>query len=239
MEMLLEIIGNPLVIMIPAGLLVVLCVMLIFRKAKKAVRRSGLGSLVRMIKDADLNAQITPKSVSGGDSIFLPKIMKDYPQFNADLAKSVIENCIRDIFNALHTGDMSAFKEKYNEKVYSQCEMFLRKYGQISVTGLKVHRTAISGYKKSYGTSTIKFQTAFQYETAGSKDSKRVNQEKFETEYTFRVTEVDGVTNTALRCGYCGAPVARLGEKTCTYCDNEIILNLEKAWEITDINIIN
>jgi len=47
------------------------------------------------------------------------------------------------------------------------------------------------------------------------------------------------VTNSALRCGYCGAPVPRLGDKTCIYCDNEIILNLEKAWEITDINIKN
>jgi hypothetical protein len=190
-----------------------------------------------MIRSADMSAQQTPKSVSGGDSLYLPKIMKDYPQFNVNLAKSVIENCIRDIFNALEEGDMSSFREKYNEKVHSKCEMILRKYGSIRVTGLVVHRTAISGYSNHYGTSTIKFQTAFQYDTDGS-GGRRTNQERFETEYTFRVRSgKDGATNAALRCGHCGAPVARLGDKSCLYCGNEVILDLEQAWEITDINI--
>ena len=237
--------NNPAAIII-GGLLVLGLLYALLRGVKRALRRSPVGRAVRqagdiagMIKAADMNAQLTPKSVSGGDSLYLPRILKDYPQFNADLAKSVVENCIRDIFNSLHAGDMSAFKGKYNEKVYAQCEMFLRKYGHIAVTGLKIHRTAIAGYTKLYGSSTIKFQTAFQYDTDGGKDGRRINQEKFETEYTFKVTEKDGAGGAALRCGHCGAPVARLGDKSCNYCGNEVILDLEQAWEITDINIRN
>jgi hypothetical protein len=215
-------------------LIVIAVVWGVIRKAKRALR--NVGQLAGMVRSADMGAQNTPRSVSGGDSIFLPRIVRDYPQFNVDLAKSVVENCIRDIFNALHSGDMSAFQEKYNAKVYSKCEMFLRKYGSIPVTGLMVHRTAISKYTKHYGSSTIKFQTAFQYDTDGSGAGRRTNQEKFETEYTFRVKDKDGKTNAALRCGHCGAPVARLGDKSCGYCGNEVILDLVQAWEITDIN---
>ncbi|MDR0325810.1 MAG: hypothetical protein LBI19_06940 [Oscillospiraceae bacterium] len=230
------------------ALLALVLVYTVLRRIRRGVRRAirnnpvsralrQTGEIAGIIRAADMNAQLTPKSVSGGDSIHLPRILKDYPQFNVDLAKSVVENCIRDIFNALHSGDMSAFQEKYNDKVYAQCGMFLQRYGRITVTGLRVHRTAISDYTKHYGSSTIKFQTAFQYETAGGKDGKRINQERFETGYTFKVKDKEGGSSAALRCGHCGAPVARLGDKSCAYCGNEVILDLEQAWEITDINI--
>lgn len=237
------------IIMLIVGFLavafVIAVIQTLFKKAKRAVRNNPISRAVRqgsdimsMVKQADINSQLTPKSVSGGDSIFLPQVMKDYPQFNVDLAKSVVENCIRDIFNSLHSGSMTEFKSKYNEKVYSQCEMFLRKYGAISVTGLRVHRTAIAKYAKLYGTSTIKFQTAFQYEKS-DKNGHRTMQERFETEYTFKTTDKDGANNAAIRCNYCGAPVERLGIKTCKYCGNEVVLDVEQAWEITDINILN
>jgi hypothetical protein len=169
----------------------------------------NLRELIRMVKTADVKSQLTPKSVSGGDSIFLPQIMRDYPQFNINLAKSVVENGIREQFGAEHFAD------------------------------LKVHRTAVSHYGKHYGSSTIKFQTAFQYTSDDGRHGRRISQQKAETEYTFRVRDKDGATNAALRCGYCGAPVPRLGDKSCGYCGNEVILDLEQAWEITDINIIN
>jgi VCBS repeat-containing protein len=162
-----------------------------------------------MVKSADMAAQHTPKSVSGGDSIFLPRIMRDYPQFNADLAKSIVEDNIREKYGAEHFAD------------------------------LKVHRTAISYYKNKYGSSTIKFQTAFQYAADMGKKGRRILQQKAETKYTFRVRDKDGGTNAALRCGHCGAPVARLGDKSCGYCGSEVILDLVQAWEITGINIIN
>jgi len=166
-------------------------------------RTFGQVGLSHMIKAADLNSQLTPKSVSGGDAIFLPRILKDYPQFNVNLAKNVVENNIRQLYGAGHFADV------------------------------KVHRTTISNYQKHYGSSVIKFQTAFQY------SSDRTVQEKAETTYTFRVKDKEGASNAALRCGYCGAPVARLGNKSCTYCGNEVILDMEQAWDITDVNIVN
>jgi hypothetical protein len=169
----------------------------------------NLFELIRMVKSADMTAQITPKSVSGGDSIFLPRILRDYPQFNADFAKGKIENHIRGKYGAEHFAD------------------------------LKIHRTAISYYKNKYGSSTIKFQTAFQYTSDEGKKGRRISQHKAETKYTFRVRDKDGGTNAALRCGHCGAPVARLGDKSCAYCGSEVILDIEQAWEITGINIIN
>ena len=208
----------PPAVMVIGVLLAFALVYVLLRRIRRAVRRAirnnpvsrairQTGEVVNMVKAADMTAQLTPKSVSGGDAIYLPRIMKDYPQFNADLAKSVVEDNIRKTYGAEHFAD------------------------------LKIHRTAISDYKKLYGTSTIKFQTAFQYTPDESKGGRRTTQEKAETEYTFKVKDKAGGTNAALRCGHCGAPVARLGDKSCTYCGNEVILDMEQAWEITDINI--
>ncbi len=50
----------------------------------------GTDDLMKGFQDAELEAQQTPRSLAGMDSVYLPMIMKDFPEFNIDVAKNHI-----------------------------------------------------------------------------------------------------------------------------------------------------
>ena len=59
------------------------------REVKKISRMAfGTEDVVKGFQNAQLESQQTPKSLSGMDSILLPKIKKDFPEFNVDVAKN-------------------------------------------------------------------------------------------------------------------------------------------------------
>lgn len=59
------------------------------REVKKISRMAfGTEDIVKGFQNAELEAQQTPKSLSGMDSILLPKIKQDFPEFNVDVAKN-------------------------------------------------------------------------------------------------------------------------------------------------------
>ena len=59
------------------------------REVKKISRMAfGTEDVVKGFQNAQLESQQTPKSLSGMDLILLPKIKKDFPEFNVDVAKN-------------------------------------------------------------------------------------------------------------------------------------------------------
>lgn len=188
-----------------------------------------------MVNNADFQSQITPRSLSGGDSLYINLIKKDFPEFNLELMKSNVEKNIKNIFNYINGAPLS--KE---EAVLSFADSIKHKYSDMSVCNIKIHKTCISDYKKAQETATIKFQTAFQFEYQDKKRGSLTAQERYETEYTYliKTDSLDKNKNTAsLRCGYCGAPIEMVGLKICAYCGNLLEVIQDRAWYITNINI--
>lgn len=79
-----------------AGVLIVagIAYLVIRRKAKRFAQRafgtSDLSTLMRAAQDAAKDESFSgPKSLSGGDSIFMPRILRDFPDFNLERAKSL------------------------------------------------------------------------------------------------------------------------------------------------------
>lgn len=80
------------------GITIAILAHIIHNKIKKMSRKVnefsqmafGTDSLMEGFKKAELEAQQTPKSLSGMDTIVLPRIKKDFPDFNVDVAKNHI-----------------------------------------------------------------------------------------------------------------------------------------------------
>jgi hypothetical protein len=188
------------------------------------------------IQQADLDIAQTPKSLSGGDAIYLRKVKADHPEFNIDLAKSEVENCISDIFVwAARPRSEQEFKAKYNQKIHSDSEIIVRKHGKLEITDMKIHRTAMCGYISNSENSTIRFQTALQYDYKDKSRTTQRQQVKIETAYSYKMASGGDQDNLALRCSYCGAPLKKIGKSVCEFCGNKVVLDQDKVWEVTDV----
>ena len=77
-------------IVVGISLPVVVAYFVIRNKLRRATRSNfGLRDLPELVQAAQESDDEQPKSLSGGDSIFLPRILRDFPDFNVSQAKSL------------------------------------------------------------------------------------------------------------------------------------------------------
>lgn len=80
-----------------AVLLVAWLVYYIVRAKIKSFFQQNFGStdIMSTIEAGDLLAQETPRSLSGADRLLLPQIMRDFPDFNPELAKTYAREALQ------------------------------------------------------------------------------------------------------------------------------------------------
>ncbi len=201
-------------------LVIILCIVIAINRIINKIKRSGISQIVDMVVDADKQYDTKPKSLSGGDSLYLPRILRDYPDFDLEKAKADIERSIALIFN-----DISQLEG--NASVSAQ-KLASRYAGETS--SLRFHNTAISNYIKSSESATIKLQTAFELKING-----KLKQERYETEYTLFFKNEANHEVLTFSCENCGAPLTSLNAKTCEYCGNGLSFMQERMWVINSI----
>lgn len=217
-----------------AVLLGLLFILYVRRKVRRFSRRLlGSDSLLDGLARAQEEADNTPRSLSGGDAIYLPQILREFPEFNAALAKSQVQAVIAAFLEALERADVSCLPPSCGEAVIRLAESRLadaRDSGTpFSAGELTFHNTTIARYLRSGHDRTIRFQTAFAYRDGGG----RRHQEKAELTLTYTLT--DEGASRALRCAHCGAPVSDVGVKVCAYCGNGVIPVQDKVWQVIDL----
>lgn len=197
-------------------------------KLKYHLRNMGLNGndVMSMLKQNQNIIDNTPKSVSGGDSLFLPLIKKDFPEINIETLKSNIKTCIKDILTGIETNDDNLIKNKYSKNVYSFYQD-LKTEKNKKFDNIKFHKCTISDYKKNESDATIIFQIAFEYYI----NNQKIIQEKYEINYTYYYN--NDTSGNTIRCSYCGAPLKKLGSKYCEYCGSKINANSDFTWTIT------
>lgn len=211
-------------------------------RAKKRAREIsqaafGTDSLIEGWKQTEVKIANTPKSVSAATSLYLPQIMKDFPEFNYNDMRIRAENVLVSYLRAIDEGDAHVLTEGSWElrdalrlrlgelKNQEQTEQF---------DDIKVHRTEIARYEKRQGRCTIVFQSAVQYRHAlldaegnvikGNKDT--LEQSRYNVKLVY-IQDEDKVADDrdradSLHCPNCGAPVTNLGAKSCAYCGSAL-----------------
>lgn len=224
------------------------CVAYAVYRVKHAVRsfsRAAFGtdSLKEGLEQVEEEYATTPKSVSAMTSLYLPKIKRDFPEFQYDEMKVRAENVLTSYLMSITAGNMSGLTEGSRE-LKDSLEMYIT---QLKAQGekekfesIKLHRTEISGYQKRNGRCIIAFQTSLQYRYSRLHENGRVEaegrltQERYQVEVVYiqdrNIVEDERDLSMGINCPNCGAPVAGLGSKVCEYCGTPIVEINIYAW---------
>ena len=202
-----------------------------------------LGYILRAAKDGEAEAEETPRSLSGMDTLYLPQIAKDFPEFNWNEWRSVIEDAVLDRMEAIEKRDASLVR-KY-PPVYEEVENILRADDEKipHYRNTKIHKTVIRRYEKKGGTCVITAESSAQYmrpvksgKDGGTALKKR--QTAFDTELVY-IQDIDkagpSATSWGTVCPRCGAPVKKIGMKRCEYCGAAIEPVNRRVWSIDRI----
>ena len=209
----------------------------------------GTEDLIDGIKQRDLEVSSRPVSVSGATKIYLPLVVKDFPEFNYDEAIEraehvlkayligIDQNCVElpsyansDLVTQLqlHLDDLNARAERENYK------------------NIKIHKSSILNYTKAKGVCKIIFQIGVEYfytrKNAEGSIIKGNEKLRRQTRYNVDLVYIQDRDEAekygmelGLNCPNCGASIKTLGVKFCEYCGTGIVQININSWSYGDV----
>ena len=217
---------------------IIFCYFFVKRKIKNILKHTAFAGLniKEIIKEAKIEEEDTPKSLSSMDRIYLDQIKKDFPDLNINELKRKAEKVLLDCIE-------KAQEKKTNDlqgKMKTFTETLIHDYIEKKKTfeEVKIHNTVVSNYKKKDGISTIYFGISFQYYlTENEKRTKVQDRVKIEFIYVYDTEKVKDTEKKTLgiHCPNCGSPITSLGEQNCSYCGSAIIKVISKVFTCNDI----
>lgn len=218
----------------------ILVLMILAVKIRRGVRRFFNSAevrlfreLVRSVQNGELQQEEPPKSLGGMNSIYLPQILRDFPEFNWEELRGKMERSVQELLE----------------------EKNVRSAGVV-----RIHKTVISRYQKYNGTASIFCETGAEYwvetenqrngQTAacnvrpGAKERSGQNGAAQQVHKKQTVCEAELVyvydsslsgTAASLVCQNCGAPVEQLGVKQCRYCGSVLEVSGARLWKVQNV----
>lgn len=204
---------------------------------------------IQGMKQRELEVASTPKSVSSATSLYLPKVVKDFPEFDYDEMKARAENVLVSYLRSVDAQDSSLLTEGLNElrdELEMRIQMLRQENRQEHFRNIRVHRTEMNTYRKLKGRCSVVFQSAVEYThyikrngaiEKGREDIKEQSKYNVEVIYIQDRDTVEDLEDAgkALNCPNCGAPLTDLGAKFCKYCDSPIMEFNIRTWNFSDV----
>ncbi len=237
-------------------LVLVACIYVGVMKVRNKVREFsrlafGTDSITEGIKKNELEYANTPKTVSGATRLYMPQIMRDFPEFHLEEMKERAENVLRSYLYSINEADSKHLTEGTEElraeldtEIAMRSSQSIREHFEV----IKIHRTEIFKYNKEKGRVSVVFQSAVGFVNYTEKDGKvvrgkkdRFTHSRYNVEVSYiqdrEYVEETGMDGHSLTCPNCGAPISGLGDnRVCKYCGTVIteVFNI-KAWMFTGV----
>lgn len=210
----------------------------------------GTANLIEGLKDIDVTNSNTPKSLNAMTSLYLPKIKKDFPEFQYDETVTRANNVLTEYLlgiDSMNPGSLSEGSFELKEKLNNAITVLRGEGCREQYRSIKIHRTEISNYRKADGRCIITFQMAIQYYytktdengtlLAGNNDM--LTQDRREVDLIY-IQDRDKIANEhdyalGTNCPNCGAPLEGLGAKICQYCGTPLREINIYAWAFSDV----
>ena len=165
-------------------------------------------------------------------SIYLPQILRDFPEWNWEEMQTEVEQAVKE---------------------------FLEKENIQTAGAVRIHKTVINRYQRYGGSASIFCETAAEYwreaEPAGengmkaqklsrsrTKESHQTDrpaphkrQTVCETELVYIYDSGKAGAAASVVCPNCGAPVEQLGVKQCRYCGSALEISGMRAWKVHQV----
>lgn len=180
--------------------------------------------LARSVQNGELQQEEPPKSLGGMTSIYLPQILRDFPEFNWEEQQAAVE---------------------------AKVQLFLEAQNVETAGAIRIHRTVISRYQKYGGTASILCETAAEYWLQA--ENSHVRRGMYRKQEPRKMTQAHkkqtvcvsellyvydpGLSGAAASviCPNCGAPVEKLGAKQCRYCGSALHVSGIMAWTVQNV----
>ncbi len=240
-------------------ILLVVCVagFIVYRKVKEVTGTVkqysnaffGTDNPIEGMKRVEMEGSNVPKSVSGATNLYLPQIMRDFPEFHLDEMKSRVENVLVSYLRSIDESDASILTEGMDElksELAMRINMNRDRGVQENFQRINVHQTEIYQYRKASGRCSVVFQTAVEYLHFVKKDGRIVEGRedlKTQSKYNIELVYIQdretvkniGESGLGLNCPNCGAPLESLGAKVCKYCDTPVVEFNIKTWGFASV----
>ncbi|MCM1046467.1 MAG: zinc ribbon domain-containing protein [Candidatus Gastranaerophilales bacterium] len=210
----------------------------------------GTSDLIQGMRDREREVAETPKSVTSATNLYLPSIMKDFPEFHYDEMKSRAENVLTSFLRSVDMQNPSLLTEgtgELQDKLSMRIEMLKREGQKEHFSNIKIHRTEIGQYRKAKGRCSVVLQSAVEYFHYLEKDGQLIKGKrefKEQTRYNVELIYIQdrdtvenlGDAGLALNCPNCGAPLPGLGAKKCAYCDTPVMEFNIRTWNFGNVS---
>lgn len=225
-----------------------------FRRIRSKARQYskmlfGTPSLAEGFRNLEALDLATPKSVSSATSLYLPAIMKDFPEFHYDEMKSRAESLLVSYLQSVdrrNPGLLTEGTEELKSRLEQQIQMLENLGHREYFREIKIHRTEIFQYRKEKGRRSIVFQSAVEaihyLEQDGKLSEGRRDlpeQSKYNVELVYiqdrELVKKLGDAGLALNCPNCGAPLMQVGAKKCAYCDSPVVAFNLRVWNFNRV----
>ena len=188
------------------------------------LKMSDLSYAIKSAREAETNP--SPRTVFGATSIYLPQILKDFPDFHESDAVSAVKRLILEYLSIKYEGKES-FTDSVTEPGLERMADTAKAKG--NVTGEKVHAVAISKYEKTKEYATITYQASVGYSLDG-----KPFEERYAIQYSLKLREND-IEQKTLICPQCGGAYDSTSQTVCPYCGSGIIRDTIMSWRFTSI----
>ena len=167
-----------------------------------------------------------PRSLSSMESVLLPKILRDFPDFNA---KIFAQRVRRDAETYYRSGSWG--KQLYgSDATEAFKESFADRMPEGVGKNITVHRVTIAGYDGSGRRKLLTCQAAI-----GFLNADEVRQERrLELTYVAGYADDPDSEVVGFNCPNCGAPLPAAGARTCVYCGTSFVAPVELGWMLMD-----
>jgi len=250
----LKIIGIVFLSVVSIIILVGIIIFFYVRRGLKRMAREmyGTDNIIDALNQSNKTLEQTHKSVNSMTKIYLPQIMRDFPEFNYEQFRNKAEHALLSAFAAIsndNTGLMQDASDEFKTKVRAFIEMNQANEYDEDYSDCVIHQTEITSYTKRAGVCRITLQSALEYyHTVKRKsdgkviqgDAGRKAQEKYNVElmYIQDKTKMEkighGNDSIGSHCPNCGAPVTVLGAKHCEYCGSALLQINVMVWSINN-----
>lgn len=195
---------------------------------RAALKVGNLASLLSgILKNADYEAETTPKSLSSAEPLLMDRIRRDFPEYNPELIRQRVMRDAKTFYESAQAG-----KCLYADGVSDQLKERLTSSLPPDVSGdIHIHKVALAAYDDSSQDRVLTFQAA-----ASFKDSAGVTRQRRLILRYLAAWSTDTVTGVKrANCPNCGAPVPVVGAKVCQYCGTVLKVWAGTQWLLTDI----
>ena len=186
------------------------------------------GAIANRAKTEIQNKPVKKKAISKTTSLYLPKIVDDFPDFHSPHAESDIKAVMRDYIFCIHNGRTTLDSDGVNSEVLDR--IIPKQNG--SVSDIVFNQVEITNYTKTSNYATVMYQISLGYILDNTRQEVL-----YEIHYSI---QTNGLEATGMiKCNNCGAPVKTNGMTTrCAYCDAQIGKDTITSWEVSNIHEI-